>query len=155
MNIDWLLWGPAVAVGLHIFEEFAWPGGFLPWYRHYRGTSSVTARFLWIINTLLVLVCWNAASLGDTPIGAAYRLTLSALLCSNGCWHAWVGLKTRTYSPGVVTGVLLYVPLAVYEYYSALGSHKASVGTAVVASIIGGSYHFWSAAFHRKRRQKV
>jgi hypothetical protein len=39
---------------------------------------------------------------------------MSAVLCSNGIWHAWASYKSHSYSPGVVTGMLIYAPLAVY-----------------------------------------
>jgi hypothetical protein len=40
-------------------------------------------------------------------------LMMSAVLALNGSWHAWASYKTHSYSLGVITGMLVYVPLAV------------------------------------------
>jgi hypothetical protein len=56
--------------------------------------------------------------------------------------------KSHLYSPGVVTGVLVYAPLAVYGYSQFLRSGAISIWAAAIAYLIGGSYHFWSAMYH-------
>jgi hypothetical protein len=152
--MDWLMWTPLVSASLHICEEFLVPGGFPAWYRRYRtDPSRITRRLLVIVNAALLVACCNIVLLGRTPLGVAYWLTISALLASNGCWHAWASYKSHTYSPGVVTGVAVYVPLAAYGYSQFVRSGAASIGTAALACIIGGSYQFWSAAYHRVRKK--
>jgi hypothetical protein len=154
MVMDWLLWAPLVAASLHMSEEFLLPGGFLAWYRGYRtDPSRINPRFLLIVNVVLLAVCCNIALLGPTPLGIAYWLAISALLCSNGIWHAWASYKSRTYSPGVVTGIAVYVPLAIFGYSHFVRSGAASIGIAALACAIGGSYPFWSAAYHGLRRK--
>ena len=147
--MDWLPCAPLFAASLHMSEEFLLPGGFPAWYRRYRtDPSRITPRFLLIVNTALLVVCCNIALLGRTPAGIAYWLTISALLCSNGIWHVWASCKSRTYSPGVVTGVAVYVPLAVFGYTHFIGSGTVPPGVAAAACAIGGSYPFWSAIYH-------
>jgi len=154
--MDWLPWAPLIAASLHMSEEFLVPGGFLAWYRGYRADPSrITARFLWIVNGVLLLVCCDIGTLGRTTAGIAYWLAIAALLCSNGCWHVWASYQSHSYSPGVVTGVAVYVPLAVYGYGRFVGSGEASLGTAAVACMVGGSYPFWSAAYHGLLRKKA
>src|SRR5258708_30747091 len=138
--MDWLAWAPLIAAGLHICEEFVIPGGFPAWYRRYRpDPSKITPRMLVIVNVALLAACCNVAMLGRHPLGIAYWLMMSTLLASNVSWHAWASYKTRSYSPGVLTGIGIYVPLAVYGYTQFIGSGAASVGTAAVALVIGGS----------------
>jgi hypothetical protein len=154
--MDWLMWAPLMAASLHICEEFVIPGGFAAWYRRYRpDPSRITRRFLVLINAALLVGCWNVAAIGRNSFGIAYWLTMSAVLCSNGCWHAWASYKTHSYSPGVVTGVLVYVPLAVYGCSQFLLSGAISIWAAAIACIIGGSYHFWSAAYHGLLKKKA
>jgi hypothetical protein len=148
--MDWLPWAPLVAAGLHMSEEFLIPGGFPAWYRTYRiDPSRINNRFLTIVNFLLLVVCCNVGLLGRTPEGIAYWLGISALLCSNGIWHGWASYRSHTYSPGVITGMAVYLPMAVFGYSYFVHSGAASLGTAALACAIGGSYHFWSAAYHR------
>lgn len=151
--MDWLPWSLLGAAGLHISEEFVMPGGFPAWYRRYRpDPSRITTRLLVIVNAALLVACCNVALLGRHPLGIAYWLTMAALVASNGLWHAWASYKTHSYSPGVVTGVLIYAPLAVYGYIYFLSSGAASIWTAIIACLIGSSYHVWSAAFHGRAK---
>jgi hypothetical protein len=151
---DWLPWAPLGAVILHIFEEFVYPGGFVAWYRRYRvDASRITTRFLIIINAVLLIACWDSAILVRRGNGAAFWLAIAALTASNGCWHVWASFKSREYSPGTITGVAIYVPLAVYGYNHYLRSGAASMTTALIAAAIGCSYPFWSALFHRGPRR--
>jgi hypothetical protein len=146
---DWLPWAPLIAASLHICEEFLVPGGFPSWYRRYTPEpGKITTRFLVIVNAALLFACLTAALAARTQQGIAYWLTISAVQCSNGCWHAWASYKSRSYSPGVVTGMAVYLPMAVYGYSHFVRSGAASIGTAAAAGILGGSYHLWSAAFH-------
>jgi hypothetical protein len=84
-------------------------------------------------------------------MGVAGWLTVTALLFTNAIWHVVGAVKTRSYSPGVLTGLVLYVPLAVYGYARLLGSGKASVQAALVCFAIGASYQFWATAIHKWR----
>lgn len=148
--MDWLPWAPLAAACCHIFEEFVWPGGFADWYRRYRPNASrITPRMLVIVNIALLAACVNYALLANTQMGVAAVLGISALLCSNGLWHAWASVKTHTVSPGVVTGILLYVPLMIVEFDIYVRTERVSIWVAAIAAAIGGSYHVWSALYHR------
>ena len=145
---DWLRWVLLPAACVHIFEEFVFPGGFPAWFRGYRpDPSRITRRFLVLINAALLLVCLNVGLVGHDPAGVPFWLVISALLCANGCWHAWASYKTRTYSPGVITGLMIYVPLAIYGYLKVVGSGAASVWTALITFVAGASYQVWDAAY--------
>jgi hypothetical protein len=155
-NIEWLRWAPLTAASLHVFEEFAWPGGFSRWYRTYRGNAkSVNRRFLVIINAGLVITLLEGAIAGRTPVGVALLLTFSAVLFSNGCWHLWASYRSHSYSPGVISGVLVYLPLGLFEYSGWIRVGRASLGTAAVALLIGTSYPLWSAAYHGRPKNEL
>lgn len=150
------------AAALHIFEEFVFPGGFASWDREYRRKirSSITARLHFVMNGLLILGC---TAVGLTiPVGRAVApwsyergvaawLTLAALLFSNAIFHLAGAIQTKRYSPGLATGLALYVPMAVFGYWHFLATAQASFGTAIVAALLGGSYHIWMSIVHRLR----
>ena len=122
-------------------------------YRRYRvHASRITTRFLMIVNGALLIACCAIAIRGRRGAGVPYWLTIAALSCSNGCWHAWASFKSREYSPGVITGIAIDIAAAIYGYNHFLLSRAASA-TTLLAAIIGGSYHFWSAVFHRGPRR--
>lgn len=151
--MNWLLWAPLAAASLHIFEEFVFPGHFSEWYVRYKPgiRKSATGRFLVVINALLLILCYNVGALGPSRTGVAGWLGVMAMLAANGVWHLRGMVKTRCYSPGVLTGLLVYLPLAVYGYVFFLLSKQASILTALIALVIGASYQLWSNLFHRLR----
>lgn len=152
----WVSWAPAGAATLHIVEEFVFPGGFAAWDRRYRPgyAETITPRFHIIMNGLLLLACVQVGTLGFLPIGIAAWLTVAALLAGNAVWHLIGAARTRAYSPGMVTGLLLYLPLALYGFVRFLRSGQASVPTALIAALLGSSYTWWmSGALHRARKR--
>lgn len=78
--------------------------------------------FLFIVNAVLVIVCCNVALLGRTTPGIIYWLAIMALACSNGIWHGWASYKSRSHSPGMVTGLLIVVSVLVGPVSSQTGS---------------------------------
>ena len=168
--MTWLWWSPAIAVVLHITEEFVWPGGFAQWDRDFRPRfrNSITPGLHIVVNSLLVVLCISVALAGmgkpgGTVAGVYFRnaippayaahgwIALAALLFSNAAFHLLGTYATRRYSPGVVTGALLYVPLGLFGVWHFVAQGEVSAGSAVVAAVLGGSYHLWARVFHSRR----
>jgi hypothetical protein len=84
-------------------------------------------------------------------------LTLTALLLSNAVFHLVGTYQTKRLSPGVRTGLLLYVPLALVGYWQFIRAGQVSVVAAGVAALLGGSYHLWASLAHqwRSRQREV
>jgi hypothetical protein len=147
--MDWLPWAPLGAAMLHMSEQFVCPGGFVAWYRRYRKDASrITTRFLVIINAAALFACLDIGLLKHN--GVTCWPIIAAMMCSNGIWHAWASYKSRSYSPGMITGVIIYVPLTAYGFIFFLRTHQSSVQAAIAAGASGGSYHLWSELYHRK-----
>ena len=154
MLLAWSLFAAAV---LHITEEFAFPGGFSGWYRAYKPavTSSFTTRFAVWITVALLALCANVAQAGQRPLAIAAWLAVAALLFSNAVFHMIGTWQTRRYSPGVITGTLFYVPLAVYGYAHFISTGKVSAGTAIASFVIGASYHPLAYLNHLRRARQA
>jgi hypothetical protein len=152
-----LFWAPLAAASAHIFEEFVWPGGFTRWYHAYHPdiAPSASPRFIFWINVALLFGCVSVGVDRNTPIGPAFFLTMIALLGGNGLFHLYATFRDRRYSPGVVTGMTLYVPLAAYGFFAILSTSRASIPTAALAAAIGLSYHVAAVANHRRRARSV
>jgi Protein of unknown function with HXXEE motif len=149
----WLYWAPLVAASLHIVEEFAYPGGFVGWYRrsYPKIAASITPRLLVIVNVLLVILCYDVGALAGRPSGAFLWLVVMALLFANAVWHVVGAVRTRSYSPGLVTGLLLYMPVTVYGVARLIGRGELSLLRAGVALAAGSSYQLWANLLHRQR----
>ena len=152
MNLNLLL--PVAAV-LHIIEEFIFPGGFMRWYHNFRPeiARSVTSRFLVMINAILIVACLLPMVIRNPVYGVALWLSIAAIFFTNAVFHIRATLKTKAYSPGTITAVLIYLPLSFYGYWTFIANGQASVGTAISSFIIGASY-YWFSLFNHFRRSK-
>jgi hypothetical protein len=171
--VSWLWWAPLGAVTLHIGEEFIYPGGFASWDREYRPLirSSITPRLHFIVNALLLAACacvgvagmpGGAIVVGGLRLRSAVPaslsvsrwLTLAALLFSNAVFHLVGTYQTKRVSPGVRTGVLLYVPLALVGYWHFIHAGQVSAVAVGVSASLGASYHLWASLAHRWRARR-
>jgi hypothetical protein len=59
----------------------------------------------------MIGVCVLPFYFGETVHGVNVWYCVAAIAAINACFHIWGVLKLKKYSPGVVTGVLLYLPL--------------------------------------------
>ncbi len=75
------------------------------------------------------------------PYGVAIWLVVASIAAANGAIHLWAMIKTRRYSPGVVTGCIIYLPLAVFGFSYFWRTGLASTPTLVQAALIGPAYN--------------
>jgi hypothetical protein len=146
------LWLPVAAVFAHLLEEFVWPGGFAEWYRQYPPghTTHVSTRFLVIVNVAFVGLALLPPQLGPYPRGYAIWITVAAIAAANAVFHIVAVIRTHKYSPGVVTGVVLYLPLLFVGGAYLMRRELVSTGTLIEAIVVGIAYHVWSAWNHRR-----
>jgi hypothetical protein len=105
-----LVWLLPLAFALHILEE--WFGGFPEWIALALGSPLPRNAFI-AINTValtLVILAMRAATQRESHGWMA--IAVSTILLTNGLVHLLASLVTGTYSPGLITGVVLYFPLA-------------------------------------------
>jgi len=57
------------------------------------GPSKITSKFLVIMNAALLILWINFGLIAHDPVGVPFWLAVSALLCGNGCRHAWASYK--------------------------------------------------------------
>jgi hypothetical protein len=143
---------PLLAIAAHLVEEFVWPGGFARWYRSYPPGSTVvvTTRLLVIVNVVFVALAVLPLVLRAPALALGYWLVVAAIAGANGLFHLRATLQTRTYSPGVVTGVILYIPLALVGGAHLLRAGLVAPATAIQTVAIAAAYSWWSAWQHRR-----
>src|SRR4051812_9542241 len=151
------LWLPAAAIAAHLFEEFVWPGGFAEWYRRYPPgyIATVSPLFLLLINVAFIGLALLPPLLGPSPRGLAVWLIVAAVAAANAVFHLTAVLRSNAYSPGVVSGVAFYLPLAVVGGAYLIRRGLVSPGTVAEAILIGAGYHFWSAWNHRRHGSRA
>jgi hypothetical protein len=129
----WLL--PAMFLA-HVAEELA--GGFPAWACAHFGRITTT-RFFLLSHVPLVAGAFGAAWLGARGgrAGAFVAMTVLAVLVGNGAFHAVATLALRQYSPGVITGTVLYAPLAVLVARRTLAGGDLDARGCATAAVVG------------------
>jgi Protein of unknown function with HXXEE motif len=134
---NWVFYALFGAAALHVVEEYAFPGGFPDFMRKMAGrfASSVNTPFAVIINGLFLILCAAGALLSDRlPL---FSLSVAGLCGINGLSHLAGSLRARRYVPGLATGLLLYLPLAVWAYALYLGSGGVT-GRQAAGTVLAG-----------------
>lgn len=148
--LEWLL---PVVILLHIFEEFVFPGGFMKWYQTYKPAiaSSIRPKFLIIVNVLLVLTALNPINLGFTQEGIICWLCILSVMAVNAWFHVNGTIRSKAFSPGLITSVLLYIPLSLYGNWFFLSTRQVTIGICLLCFLPGIGYHLFSSFNHRRR----
>jgi small-conductance mechanosensitive channel len=138
--MNWIFSAFVVAAVIHVLEEYAYPGGFSDWMRSLnpRFAPWITARFAVIINGLFVLLCVMGAMVASK--GLVFSLSVASLLFFNGLIHLAGTIRAKRYAPGVISGVLLYVPLSLYAFYLFAGAGRLTLVGSAIAGLLGVLY---------------
>jgi Protein of unknown function with HXXEE motif len=138
--MDWIFAGFLAASIVHMVEEYFYPGGFMDQMKRFnpRFAPFVTARMAVIINGLQLVLCMLAILVGrNLPI---FGMSIAGLLLINGLMHIGGSVKAKSYTPGVVTGVLFYLPLSIYAYVLFIGSSQLTWGGVIITGMLGLLY---------------
>jgi hypothetical protein len=136
------LWLVVVASLLHIGEEYLWPGGFLGFMQRAAPSFTLgvaTPALAVVINGLMVAGLVVAALVG--PAMASFALSGAALVAVNGLGHLAAAVRTGGYAPGMVTGGLVSLPVAVAAYTAFGLAGRLTVGVAGVSVLLGVAYN--------------
>lgn len=122
-----LIWAMPVSFLLHFTEEFFFPGGFITWFHRYRPKCKGTKPSHYVaingLGFLLILAAAIHMSISHSGYGAL--LIVFGMLSCNGIFtHLLGAVRTRSYSPGMVTSVVLYLPLTVLSYLTIIPSGR-------------------------------
>ena len=133
----WIFWAILGAAALHVVEEYFFPGGFMEAMRGFQPKYArfITTRFALIINGLFLILCLAGVLVsGSAP---TFSLSVAAVAGLNGLIHIGAAVRSRGYAPGVVTGVVLYLPLAAFAFILAGRSGNLSLRSGLTAILLG------------------
>jgi len=139
MNDSLLLWSFPVAVAVHNLEEAIW----LPRWsvesagRWHRPVSAVAFRFAASVLTALVFVIAVWAQAGGVGSLGHYLLVAYAVAQALNVVlpHAIATVATRTYAPGLLSGLFLVLPTAIGLVAHSLAEGQLKPGRVVVTSV--------------------
>ena len=131
VRLGWLF---PVTYGAHILEEWRGGEGFPAWFSRVMGVELTVERFLAL----------NAYALAGMTLGVVLAIFFrqmrwllvgfGAVVLINGLAHLAASAVTRSYSPGAISGALLWLPLGAWTAASArrsLSRRDFGVGVAV------------------------
>jgi hypothetical protein len=104
-----LLWLFVPAYLVHVGEE--WVGGFATWIGTVSGRSLPTPAFFIVNAVALVLVVAGIRAAVREDRYGWIAVALATIVLVNTVAHAAGAALTRSYSPGLISAVVLYVPL--------------------------------------------
>ena len=138
--MNWIFQAFVGAAVLHVLEEYLYPGGFPDFMKKSSPVfvPFVTTTFAILINGLFLVLCILGALFGASlPV---FGLSIGSLLIFNGLTHLGGSLRARRYAPGMISGLLLYIPLGIAAYILFLRSSQLSVLEALLSVFLGIVY---------------
>ena len=125
---------------MHMGEEYFYPGGFMDIMKRLNPKFAplVTVPVAVIFNGMQLLLCLGAIVIGKSAL--TFSMSIAGLLLTNGLMHIIGCFRIKGYAPGVVTGVLLYMPLSLYAYYIFVSSGQLTQNRVIVSVALGLLY---------------
>jgi hypothetical protein len=116
IKVKQIAWFLPVAYLLHLLDEYFTGAGFAGWFSGLFKTGLSESNFI-IINAVGFTAVLVIAIL--YTLGKANNFVLAvvgSLFFINGIIHPLVSILTATFSPGTITGVIIYLPLGVLVF---------------------------------------
>jgi hypothetical protein len=138
MSLTVLAWLAVAAYALHIVEEHI-----LGWFDWARKTMNITLGWeQYVITEVAILIMGlTAAMLSGTPIGPTLVVAFTTLLFINVVFFHILPMLANggRFSPGVISGIFLFLPLAWHVY----NTQKLATNDLVWAVVLGAAVILW------------
>lgn len=132
-----LVWLFVPAYVAHLAEEYF--GGFPEWFAWIAGKPLPRGAFLLINAVALLAMIAAVRSATRRDEHGWMAIAIATVLLVNGVAHAGASVFTGTYSPGLVTGVVFYLPLGHLALIRAW--HQAPPGVFLQGVLAGLAAH--------------
>lgn len=105
-----LVWLMPVSYAIHIAEE--WIGGFPEWIAAVIGSPLPRGAFILINGIALAVMILGTQATTRSEKNGWMGIAIATALFINGLLHVFGSLMTGTYSPGLFTSIVLYLPIS-------------------------------------------
>ena len=133
-----ILWAIPVAYAIHIAEEAPrfvnWTKSYPKWFPDFTTRRFIFGNSVWMTYVIVsvVLAIYHPAT-WTLILG----LSTASWIFSNSWLHIVTTLRSGTYSPGVITASMIYVPLPIYVYATVFNSGLLTPTVLAWSIIIG------------------
>jgi len=143
---SWVLWVGIVAIGLHVMEEYT--EGWLVWANEQVGPRfgiTFTQADFFFAAFLLIFYALAGAAIGWWA--PAVSLAIPALFVVNAVFlHMLPSLQSDRLTPGTLSAVFIYLPVAAWMFWAAAEDGVLTFGTIVLAFILGTALMYYPLA---------
>lgn len=127
-----------VVFALHVAEEAP---TFVAWFNAHV-EPDISASLFWSVTAfgfvITLIVAGVAAASGERVAALAAVAWVGFLLLANGIFHIVAAIVDRAYAPGVVTAVVLYLPVSGLMIVTVAREHAMRTATVAATALIGG-----------------
>ncbi len=151
MDHSYLLWIATLIYGVHMLEETMY--GWHDWVRKVLKMQAEMNEF-YMVNAVVIVLGASCAMVGwKNP---AFALSFPAFMVVNAVlFHIAPVLVTRIFSPGVITAVLLFLPVTAWIYYSAYLDGVLSFSTVAISSVSGAVLMFFPIILQKTKARMI
>ena len=137
----YIVWLLPFAYLIHLLDEFYLGSGFAEWFSALFKASLSENDFLVINSIAFIIVVVIPVLYTFGKISNFIPAVLGVLFFINGFAHLLITILTSIYSPGTISGVLIYIPLGSIVYkniFSLLRKEQrtSSITTAIAVQIL-------------------
>lgn len=128
-----VLLAPIIFV-LHFLEESPW---FVEWFNSHV-SRGITSDMFWRVNLTALVITLTAVGI-EYLSRSGFSLTLVVgwlgfLMGANALFHVVAAIVDRSYVPGLLTAVLLYVPYYLWLFATAVKTRRSNATILVIAA---------------------
>lgn len=136
---SWVLWVGVFAAVLHVLEEHA--EGWVAWANEKLGPRfgvTFTETDFMLTNTAMVFMALAGAAIGWWA--PAVSLSIPALFIINAVFfHMLPSARDERLTPGTISAVVIYLPVAAWMFWAAGTDGVLSFGTVLLAFVLGAA----------------
>jgi hypothetical protein len=153
-NVILLFWALPIALSLHVFEEFAFPGGLKQWIKACKPRKPKSDFWYFFVNAAGIVGTFYLALNASSDLDLRIYLFLVALMAGNAASHIRGTIQKKQYCPGTVSGVLLLLPLFVISYWYFLDAGKLDLLSAIICICAGIflGFYVWGMDIRKRDR---
>ena len=130
-----LLWPFVPAFVIHVAEE--WFAGFPGWLQQVVGRPLPSSAFLLINGVAVVLLIGAIRSATRSERSGWMAVAIATIVLVNTFAHAGGAALTRSYAPGLISAVVLYIPLGSLTMIRALDqADRTQLTRGIIAGLI-------------------
>jgi len=157
MSLALIYWLPMLAVAAYLAEAWLWPGGFPDWLRRHhpdavRGQTRLEALAEYSDQPLFALfIGWGGP---EQAAWLSWWVVLATAMAISAGLQILRAAKTGGYVPGMVSAVVLFLPLAVIGSGWLVAQGAVTPVALVLSVVVGIAYEVFAVWMRRVQRRK-